>query len=62
LQVKQAVDALYAYLQRRSEQADNALPSDGKRSLFAEESDISIQIALKKTPEKGKNKPARMYV
>lgn len=59
-QVKQAVDALYAFIQRKAEQSEAQLPANGKLSLFSDDADISITIALKKTPEKGKNKPVRM--
>jgi hypothetical protein len=59
-QVKAAIGALYSFLEKRSESSSAA--SDAKSSLFEDEYDVSLTIALKKTPEKGRNKPYLVYV
>jgi len=58
-QVKAAVRALYLYIaSTKKEEKD----SEKKLSLFAEDLEISVQIALKKTPTQQRNKPFQILL
>jgi len=53
-QVKDAVQALYAYIAKTKE------ANESKLTLWEEDSDISLMFALVRTPDKERNKPFRI--
>lgn len=55
-QIKAAVKALFAYLQKKAEGQTSS------KALFEDDEFVSLSFALKRTPERTKTMPMPMYV